>query len=180
MRRPSSWSSTDAFGSDSPIHEMQTHLGVLAQHFEVALIPSRQRNLTGQRNARNQNVPQFLALRARASRPYGARDGGGIFVKRQHNRVLDERLEGMQLAVKGLSYTNRLSIAAKAFEDRHRTNGEAPERSQVRLCMSGDCSVPSTQFRQGVGSRTGSTSLTSQPLAISGLQLALDQPSIGR
>jgi len=181
MRRPFSRSSTDSLGSRSPIHEMQTHLGVLGQHFEVALIPSRQGNLPGHRNARNQNVPQFLALRVRAGRPYGARDCSCIFIERQHNRVLHERLERMQLPVKGLPGTNRLSIAAKTLEDRHRANSEAPKRSQVRLCMSGNGSVPSTQFRQGVGIQQNRLYLAhQQPLAISGLQLTIDQPSISR
>jgi hypothetical protein len=85
----------------------------------------------------------------------------------------------MQLPVKGLSCTNRLSIAAKTLEDRHGANCEAPKRSQVRLCTSGNGSFPRlSSDKVSVSSRTGSTSLTSQPLAISGLQLALDQPSI--
>src|SRR6185436_4538189 len=67
---PVASSSPDSPGSGGPIHEAQAHLGVLAQHFEVALISSCQWNLPGYRNARNQNVPQLLALRTGAGCPY--------------------------------------------------------------------------------------------------------------
>jgi len=65
--------------------------------------------------------------------------------------MTDERLEGLQLNVERLPTEKRSSISAEALEHRDGTDGQAPERRQVRLRTGTNRRVPAAEFRQGVG-----------------------------